>query len=295
LCSTLSKNLQTPVLIIYYPDNGGSILEDDVEKLYSHLRECELSSDKPLENLTVVLHTAGGDPDAAYHLAQIVRKFTNYVYLLVPYMAASAGTIFSFCANKIYLGSTARLGAIDVSVGNVELASIIKYIKFALDVREDLEGRFRNQDHKDKHSSVESDLLVELVRQIKAIDLGSFYRNSTISVLYSVKLMTNYLFSDLKNRHEKAAEIAHKLTNDIPAHDFVLDYHMCKDIGLPVDELREDVSDMIRNIVTYLHGLTFEGVICKDIAKVDETTYKDSFFRFYPLLTTTQDESSKNQ
>lgn len=294
LCDELSTVAEMPLLIMYYPDDGGSITDYDVDVLQTYLREnCKLSSEDKLPALSIILHTAGGSPDAAYQLAQIVRNFAEVVFVIVPFMAASAGTVFSFCGDKIYLGATGFLGAIDVSIDDTEVNSIFQFIRFALNTRETMETRFENIGLEGKVSSVESDLLVEMVKQIKAPELGSLYRQATVTTMYAVKLLTSYLLQKEKNREEVATQIAKKSTYDIPAHDFVLDYHMCLDIGIPVEQLNEKVSDMTRNIVKILHMITQEGIICKDIPKIDQQTYKEPLFYFYPYTQT--EEHGKNE
>lgn len=295
LCTELSSNAQMPLLIMYYPDNGGSITDYDVDVLHTYLREkCGLSSEVKLPSLSVIIHTAGGSPDAAYQLAQIIRNFAEVVFVIVPFMSASAGTVLSFCGDKIYLGATGFLGAIDVRIDDTEVNSIFQFIRFALNSRQSMEEKFESIGLENRKSSVESDLLVEMVKQIKAPELGSLYRQATVTTMYAVKLLSNYLLKDEKNKQDKATEIAKKLTYEIPAHDFILDYHMCLDVGIPVEQLKEEISDLTRNIVKSLHMLTHEGVICKDVPKIDQETYKDPFFYFYPYDKKDNDEKNEH-
>src|SRR5437879_1883440 len=119
-----------PLLVIYYTDREGIIANRDIRALYDAFRKSGLSSKSPYKQLDVLLHTYGGEPDAAYRLAQLIRDFSERVDFLIPFHSLSAGTIMSLCANKIFLGANAILGPIDVMVDDVELASIEYFRKF---------------------------------------------------------------------------------------------------------------------------------------------------------------------
>jgi hypothetical protein len=63
-------------------------------------------------------------------------------------------------------------------------------------------------------------------------------------------------------------------------HDFYLDYYLCKDLGLIVDTLTEDESDMAKHIVDVLESYERRNVICKKIEEED-SYYRTSFIRLY--------------
>lgn len=282
LCGEFAKKYQSPLLIMFYDDDLGQMLEDDTETIYKLLRQNNLSIENPIEQLTIILHTSGGSPDAAYQIAQTIRKFASSVLMIIPYMAASAGTILAFCGDKLYMGPTGFLTAIDVRLGNLELASIQKYLKFAIDVREELEKKFESNGLQKAKTNVESDLLVELVKQVGAINVGSFYRKNSISAVYATKLLRDYLLSQENDRIEKARTISHTLTNEIPAHDFRLDRSLCVEAGIPVEELGEEPSDRCRNIIDILKQFSDSSEICPLNELETDEKIKEPFFSYYP-------------
>ncbi len=281
LCGEFAKKYQSPLLVMFYDEDMGQILEEDTEELYKLLRKNGLSIENPIPQLTIILHTAGGSPDAAYQIAQTIRKFAQSVLMIIPYMAASAGTILAFCGDKLYMGPTGFLTAIDVRLGNLELASIQKYLKFAIDVREELEKKFEENEFENAKTNVESDLLVELVKQVGAINVGSFYRKNSISAVYATKLLRDYLLSQENDKIEKARTISHTLTNEIPAHDFHLDRSLCIEAGIPAEELGEEPADQCRSIVDMLKEFSDSGHICSLNELETDEKYKEPFFNYY--------------
>jgi hypothetical protein len=56
-----------------------------------------------------------------------------------------------------------------------------------------------------------------------------------------------------------------------------MDYHICKEIKLPVVEMSDPESDSTKNFINMLEKLTKTNIICKDV----ENEYKLPFFRLY--------------
>jgi len=66
--------------------------------------------------LTLLLHTPGGDPSAANALvAYMHSKFTD-IEVIVPTFAMSAGTMVALGANRILMGRQSQLGPIDAQM-----------------------------------------------------------------------------------------------------------------------------------------------------------------------------------
>ncbi|GEM_PF-5308539 len=58
-----------------------------------------------------------------------------------------------------------------------------------------------------------------------------------------------------------------------------LDYHMCRALGLPVQELNEEESDLSKEIVQTLDAYTENNIICKLVEK----DYRAPFVRLYDV------------
>jgi hypothetical protein len=70
------------------------------------------------QNIDLLLHTGGGDIDAAEKLMAMVRKkaLTGQVRVIVPDYAKSAGTLMALGADRIIMSDTSELGPIDPQI-----------------------------------------------------------------------------------------------------------------------------------------------------------------------------------
>ncbi len=70
------------------------------------------------QNVDLMLHTGGGDIDAAEKLMAMIRKkvSTGQVRVIVPDYAKSAGTLMALGADRIIMSDSSELGPIDPQV-----------------------------------------------------------------------------------------------------------------------------------------------------------------------------------
>jgi hypothetical protein len=128
-------------------------------------------------------------------------------------------------------------------------------------------------------TDVERHLLVEMVRQVGALNVGRYFRERTLTGHYAFRLLSDYMFSNSSNKQSLCDDIATKILFEFPSHEFEMDYHICRDLGLPVSEMNDAESEKTKLLVNELDDLADRGVICKQL----DETYKAPFIRLYPL------------
>lgn len=282
LAFELLRLRQRPLFVLYYHEFTGEMREDNLSHICAEFRRVGLSREHTLDKLDVLLHTIGGDPHAGYRIAQAIRDYSQHVVFLIPEYSYSAGTLTCMCGNEIRLGDCAILSPIDISLVSegiserIELMSIDYYLQFATECRQNIETMLK-QIRATSSTNVESDLLVEMVKQVQALNIGSFWRARRLTGYYAEILLLDYMFSDRSNKENLKNEIIRLLLYDYPSHDFRMDFHMCKKVGFPVKEMGVDESDKAKALVDRLKGLAHEGIVCRDI----EDTYKAPFIRLY--------------
>ena len=72
----------------------------------------------PVNRISLILHTSGGQTLAAWRLINLIRMFCDELEVFVPSKALSAGTLMSIGADKIVMTKQAVLGPIDPSVNS---------------------------------------------------------------------------------------------------------------------------------------------------------------------------------
>ena len=283
-CLSLTKFRNRDLLVLYYPKIGGTIQPSDVAEVYKELRSGKYSKENKIKALDILLHTYGGDPVSGYRLAQVIRDFAKSAVFLIPEYAYSAGTLLCFAGDEIRLGDYAGISPIDITVydedsnrDDVQLANVEYFMRFAETARQNIEIMLQALGSKNT-TSVESDLLVKLVDQETAIEVGGYFREQELTGYYATALLNNYMFANTKNSKERCDKIVNGLLKSAPSHDYHVDYHLCLELGLEVKEMSTQESDLAKGIITSLETLEHNETICETL----EEDSKAPFFRFYP-------------
>ena len=101
-------------LICYTSGPLASLTRDDVLPLVDLLHTIPAST-----NIDLMLHTPGGEIDAAEKMANMIRRHVgdgNRFRVVVPDYAKSAGTLISLVADAIVMSESSELGPIDPQV-----------------------------------------------------------------------------------------------------------------------------------------------------------------------------------
>jgi ATP-dependent protease ClpP protease subunit len=119
-------------LICYVSGLGTMIDRDDTIGLVDLLHNVP-----PGEDVDLLLHTAGGDIDAAEKFVMMIRQKvgTAAFRVIVPDFAKSAGTLIALGADVIVMSDTSELGPIDPQIrridgdGNHMVHSVLSYLE----------------------------------------------------------------------------------------------------------------------------------------------------------------------
>jgi len=248
---------------------GARIMEWDIRDVYSELRT-GASRENPLPALDLLLHTNGGDPVAGYRIAQTIRSLCKKLDLLVPERAYSAGTLMSFAGDVIRLGDYAGLSPIDITVSysskprseDVQLAAIDSFLDFANRARRQIEHMLMEVGRDGAASRVDSDLLVQMVKEVGALKVGRYYRERTVTGQYAEILLDQYMFNGVSDATDRRNSVIRHFLFMAPAHEFHLDYHLCSAWHLDVEQMSTADSDLTKKVVSSLRIATNTGIIC---------------------------------
>src|SRR5207247_2870311 len=100
-------------LICYVAGRAAPLESDDTIGFVDLLHNVERG-----QNLDLLLHTGGGDMDAAEKLISMVRSTVGdkRLRIIVPDFAKSSGTLMALGANKILMSDSSELGPIDPQI-----------------------------------------------------------------------------------------------------------------------------------------------------------------------------------
>jgi Serine dehydrogenase proteinase len=260
-----------PLLVLFYPVYV-QMSEENIEHLYLLLRDtAQLSRREPLAEIDVLLQTYGGDPLPAYRLAQLVYAYARSATYLIPEYAYSAGTLMCLGSSEILLGDLGVLSPIDITllssssnddtegtfpdeVGTdpaVELTSISHFIRVARDARVEIEREFRRLGWRNSRTDVEGALLCEMTRQVGVLKIAKYYREQNITYEYARELLGR-MFGRTQADARHIRSVLRYLVYEAPAHEFSLDIHLCRSIGLAVKPMNEELSAATCELTTIL-------------------------------------------
>lgn len=251
-----------------YQDMSSDSVE---EQIYWHVvAEARLKLQRVghLEKLTVLLESPGGNADSAYRLVRTFRRYTDRLEVIVVNWAKSGATLFSLGADKILLSDDGELGPLDSQIGDpdggrsLSALNAFKSLEFlrehALDaselvVRMYVEGYKMHLPNAISHSRpLVSDMVQPLFNQLDPLPLGEARRYLQVAEEYSKLVMERYSYKHLSK--DAIEKIVHNLVWEYPSHGFVIDLELAKKIGLTVERLDDEISELCEKLLSTVRG-----------------------------------------
>lgn len=212
---------------------------------------------KVFENLDVVLQTPGGDIDAAFLYAKLLRKSAKKLNIIVPLYAKSAGTLMCLIADKILMTELSELGPLDTQIRESQEGDSPEY-------NSALNG-FKALEQIQQHNIATLDLVTKLVvarsgmKIAEATHLATEFAGHTSGTLYkhlnpfkigdaarALEIGEYYgkmILERYKNWNERdAASIINTLVYKYPSHGFAIDFEELQKLGLPSEIVDNDTA-----------------------------------------------------
>lgn len=204
--------------------------------------------------LSVLVHSLGGNPKEAYRMMLILRLYVKDIEVLVPQEAKSAATLFCLGANKVLMGSKGELGPLDMQLGKGRSwRSALESFKASeqmlnhtiLAFREIIDNTITGVSQTNRQSlrlrnnanTLMSSIVSNLYQNFDPNELGKDSRYLSVGEQYALRLLRR-----AKYEEDKIQDIAHRLVWGYPSHDFLIDWREAKEIGLNIEYLDENFS-----------------------------------------------------
>lgn len=219
---------------------AGDLLQSSVDSVYGRLQD-RFSFSPPGIELVVILESSGGDIDAAYNLAHLLRKYGDKgLRFIIPRWAKSAATLLACSGKEILMTPVAELGPLDPQITTTDPFEGRSEHFSPLHIESTLE-LIRNEYH-NGHKELADGLMQRLQYPLT---LGSFKKSLELSKQYMEKLLTSGM---LKDKPLEAAKVAERLTEGYAAHGFCINIEESRSIGLVVDEIPESYLPEVWNM-----------------------------------------------
>jgi len=230
------ENLRGRPLIVYSTRlsdlNGGAMSLDSIPSF------CEQIDSIPerYEDVDVLIISYGGDPISAWRIINLLRERFKTVDVLVPFVAQSAATIFSFGADHIVMHRNACLGPTDAQV-NLDSSPVQKKTISVQDVRYFLE--FVRDDMKFDDRELLYNSLESLSSELTPTEIGYIKKTTRMSTDLSEKMLSLHM-SD-KKQISKISDVF----NTFSHHGYTIGRKEALDLGLPVESPSKELSDLM--------------------------------------------------
>ncbi len=198
------------------------------------------------DRISLYLYTRGGSTSAAWSIVNLIRQFTDYLEVIVPSKAHSAGTLMCLGANLILMTKQATLGPIDPSVSMPlcpQVPGAPPHVTVPVNV-EDLNA-FAEYCRQTLGTSVSiKELLLSLSDKVHPLVLGRAFRARGQIRMLAKKLMANQ-----EHDEGKLEDLLEFLCSESGSHDYTINRREAREeLGLPIEKPNDELYVLIKNI-----------------------------------------------
>lgn len=197
----------------------------------------------PINKLTLILHTAGGDTSAAWRIVNLLRIFCDDLEVLIPNRAHSAGTLMSLGANRIIMTKQATLGPIDPSLSGPLSPAVpnqphqrvpvsVEAVQGYIDIAKEVMGI--------SDPTALAQVLNSLASQVHPLVLGQIFRSRNQIRSLAETLLTHHEF-DEKDKDK----IVDFLCSESGSHDRTINRREAKNLGLNIERPSQDLYEIV--------------------------------------------------
>ena len=234
------------------------------------------------ENCLLFLTTYGGNPDAAYKIASILRsEYKNYNVVICGY-CKSAGTLICLGASKLYFSKIGEIGPLDIQTkktndffkqqSGLDLLTFQEIVKgwtysafehCFINFTRNSAGIISIDLIVDVATKLSKDLYAGIISKVNPTEIGEIYRALNIATQYG---------NHLKSPNVKVGTID-KLVSAYPCHSFVIDKKQSEELFeevKPLDNELEMIYNAYKMVLDKPHSLGFVRDVVEDWEKKDE-------------------------
>jgi Serine dehydrogenase proteinase len=221
-------------LLCYVAGSGALIVRDDV------IGFVELLHNVPRpKNVDLLLHTGGGDINAAEKIVSMLRAAVGTAgrfRVIVPDFAKSAGTLIALAADKILMSDSSELGPIDPqfpkkdSDGTVRWYSVLNYLEAYDTVSKKIQ-----ENPADAAANI-------MLTKFDPTTLVQFEAVKRRARMLAEQHLNRWMFQQKKATYTKIAGDLMDIAR-WPAHGQMIGYEDAREMGLEIEYLAPDTAD----------------------------------------------------
>jgi hypothetical protein len=188
--------------------------------------------------LDVILESSGGEIDAAYNIALLLRRYAkDELNIIIPRWAKSAATVIACAGNVLLLTPVAELGPVDpqITMYNPLEERLEEFSPLDIDSTLDLIRDEFNEGNKDLAQGL-------LARLQFPLTLGGIKKSLEVGTNYITRLLSTRM---LRGETEQAKKAANCLVHQYSNHGFCIEVDEACEIGLKAEMLPDDQVEAV--------------------------------------------------
>jgi hypothetical protein len=242
----LSQHLGGP-LVAYWNGSRGSVCHNDVVALYHVLQRLGRQ-----ETIYLFLKSDGGSGQVSLRLVNLLRQHCQRLVALVPLECASAATMIAIGADRIHMGPTAYLTAVDTSL-NHALSPVDRHndsVSVSLNELQRVIRLWREQQagaaaeggaHTDHaYGVVAENAYKSLFQYVHPLVIGAVDRAESLSIMLCRELLAYHIADAAVSER-----IASTLNSKYPSHSYPILLDEAVKIGLKAERMAPDVNELL--------------------------------------------------
>lgn len=249
-------------LLCYVAGSGSQVTRDDTIGMAELLHNVHTPDGY---NIDFLLHTGGGDIDAAEKMVSMLRACVGKkcsLRVVVPDFAKSAGTLIALAADKILMSDSSELGPIDPQFlkkdgdGNLRWYSVLNYLSAYHGIRQQIQ---------DNPDDVAARMMLSKLDPTTVVQFEAIKRRAH---MLAEQHMNRWMF------HQKTANYT-KIASDLmdttrwPAHGQMISWEDAKELGLEIEYLAPGCAEWREYWSLYCQ----QSLAVKDGTKLFESDY----------------------
>lgn len=243
LLRQIEKERQSKAILYVTGDRRGletKIGQDVIDLFVDHL-----DAIGPVDKISLILYTSGGNTSAAWNLVNLFHMFCDDFEVIVPGKCMSAGTLISLGANRIVMTKQASLGPIDPSIqhplgppipgasAEARAGVSVEAVNGYLDAIRKYGGS----------GALEGQALLDLSNKVHPLVLGQIFRSRQ-----QIRDLARKLLIKHTSETQKIKEIIDFLCSESGSHDYTINRREAGQLGLSVEKCTENAYGILREI-----------------------------------------------
>ncbi len=225
-------------LVTYWNNPRGSVCHSDVVALYDVLGRIGQH-----DTIHLFIKSDGGSGQVSLRLVNLLRQYCRHLVALVPLECASAATMIALGCDRILMGPTAYLTAVDTSL-NHALSPVDRdneRVSVSLDELNRVIRLWREQRGDQSENPYQS-----LFQHVHPLVIGAVDRAESLSIMLCRELLANHIADEAT-----AERIAATLNSKYPSHSYPILLDEAVKIGLKAERLPTEVNGLLLKLNGY--------------------------------------------